>query len=430
MSGARDVFVGDVRVDGARIVGLGASLAAQPGDDIIDATDCAIIPGLVQAHVHLCQALFRGLADDLPLLAWLKDRIWPFEGAHNEASLRASAELGVAEMVAAGTTTILDMGTVHHHDVVFDVLERSGLRAFSGKAMMDQGEGVPASLRETTDASLRESARLADKWHGVADGRLRYAFAPRFILSCSDALLRGAVGLAAARPGTLLHSHAAEHADERAAVKKILGMDDVAALEAVGFAGPTAVLAHGVQLREEEMRHAAQLGTRFVHCPSANMKLASGIADVVSMRKAGLVVGLGADGAPCNNRMDPWTELRQAALLAKVVRKDAAALAAREAFELATIDGAKVLGLDAEVGSLEVGKRADVTVVRLDALHMTPDADVMTQLVYAATASDVRDVLVDGRVLYRDGMHQTLSAPEVRDNARREARSLMGRLGA
>src|SRR5262249_19200224 len=162
----------------------------------------------------------------------------------------------------------------------------------------------------------------------------------------------GAVERVEATPGTLLHTHAAEHAEERATAKKILGMDDVAALAWVGVTGPRAVLAHGVQLRPDEMAKMAKAGTRVVHCPSANLKLASGIAGVVAMHEAGIVVGLGADGAPCNNRMDPFTEVREAALLAKVVRKDAAAMSAMDALALATIDGARVLGLEAMTGSI------------------------------------------------------------------------------
>ncbi|MCB9619965.1 MAG: 5'-deoxyadenosine deaminase [Sandaracinus sp.] len=424
---ARRVLVGDVRVRGGRIVAVGGR-SRRPAKRIVDLRGHALIPGIVQAHVHLCQALFRGMADDLPLLPWLAQRIWPLEGAHDPRSLRASARLGLAEMIRAGTTTILDMGTVHHHDAVFDVLAQSGIRAFSGKAMMDVGDQVPKTLRETTASSLKESHRLRDRWNGAAEGRLRYAYAPRFILSCSEALMRE-VGEATRGGEALAHSHAAEHADERAAVKARLGMDDVAALESYGLAGPHTILAHGVQLRAAEMKRIAKLGTRFVHCPSANLKLASGIADVKAMRDAGMVVGLGADGAPCNNRMDPWTELRQAALLAKVRRDDAAALPAHQAFELATIEGARALGIDADVGSIEVGKKADLVALRLDDLHHEPGGDVYGRLVYSATPADVRHVFVDGRALLDDGELVTLDREKVLADARREGKKTLQRAG-
>ena len=419
MDAARSVVRADVLVRGREIVEIGEARGAR-GARVLDASGCAVIPGLVQAHVHLCQALFRGMADDLPLLEWLRQRIWPLEGAHDEESLAASARLGLAEMLLAGTTTILDMGTVHHHDVVFEAMRESGVRGFSGKTMMDAGDGVPKPLRETTRASVRESERLCDAWNGAEGGRLGYAFAPRFILSCTEALMRETAELARAKDARM-HSHVAEHADERAAVREVLGMDDVEALASYGLRGERCVLAHGVQLRQDEMKRLAKDRTRITHCPSANLKLASGIADVVAMREAGIVVGIGADGAPCNNRMDPWTELRLAALLAKTKRDRAAALPAMAALELATIDGARALGIEDHVGSIEAGKRADLAVVRLDGLHSEPPTDVVGTLVYSCTAADVRHVVIDGRVVVKNRELVTLDEERVRADAREHA---------
>lgn len=427
MDDERRVLKSDVRIEGDRIAAIGR-VRAPRGATVIDAKGSVVIPGLVQAHVHLCQTLFRGMADDKPLLPWLKERIWPLEASHDKRSLRASARLGLAEMIGAGTTTILDMGTVHHQDAVFEAMVESGIRGFSGKAMMDQGEGVPEGLRESTQESLTESARLCAKWSGAANGRIGYAYAPRFILSCSETLWR-AVAANARERGALIHSHVAEHAEERAAVKALLGKDDVAALAAYGIAGPDVVLAHGVQLRKAEMRRMAKARTRIVHCPSANLKLASGIADVPAMREAGMVVALGADGAPCNNWMDPWTELREAALLAKVATGEADALPAASALELATIEGARALGLDSEIGSIEVGKKADLAVVDLGGLHKEPGGDAYSRLVYATRASDVRHVFVDGRLLLNDGELTTLDARTVRTAARREATRCAARAG-
>lgn len=393
----------------------------------IDASGCAVIPGLVQAHVHLCQALFRGGADDKPLLPWLRERIWPLEAAHDPKSLRASARLGLGEMLLAGTTTILDMGTTNHHDVVFEAMAEAGIRGASGKAMMDAGEGVPKGLRESTKSSLAESDRLRDEWHRAEDDRLRYAYAPRFILSCSEKLFRAVAERAT--DGVLMHTHAAEHADERTAVKEALGEDDVAALERWGISGPGALFAHCVQLRASEIHRLARKGTRVAHCPSANLKLASGIADVPALRDAGVVVGIGADGAPCNNRMDPWTELRSAALLAKVRASNAAALPAAEAFEMATIDGARALGWDDAIGSLEIGKKADLAVVRIDELHQEPAGNVYSRLVYATRGSDVEHVLVDGRVVVSSRELQTLDAEKVKQDARRELKRVYERAG-
>ena len=423
------VVEGDVLVDGTRIVAVGAAARARAGEltRVLDARGCAVIPAFVQAHVHLCQVLFRGMADDLPLLEWLRRRIWPLEAAHDERSLRASAELGLLEMQLCGTGTILDMGTVHGHDAVMDACARSGTRAVSGKTMMDAGQGVPKGLRESTRGSLDESERLARDWSGAADGRLGYAYAPRFILSCSEALVRGACERAA-ESGALVHTHAAEHPGERDAVRRALGDDDVAILRRWGVAGPRAVLAHGVQLTDAEARAVAREGTRVVHCPSANLKLGSGIARVAELDALGVALALGADGAPCNNNLDPWAELRHAALLAKV-RTATTALPARRALRLATIDGARALGMDALIGSLEPGKRADLVVVRTDAAHAEPGGDVFSKLVYACGARDVRHVVVDGRIVVKDAEHQILDAERVVATARAEGRRVAARAG-
>lgn len=421
------VVEGDVVIRGREIlaIGPGASDAAPRDAQVIDARGKAVIPGLIQAHVHLVQALFRGIAEERPLLEWLRDRIWPLESAHDEASLRASAELGLGEMVRAGTTTILDMGTVHDHDVVMDACVRSGIRAFSGKCMMDQGKGFPKRMHESRRSSVRESERLADVWNGQGDGRIEYAFAPRFILSCSEDLMRE-TAIAAAKRGNIVHTHAAEHAAERKAVKEILGKDDIEALASYGITGPRAVLAHGVQLRPAEIKKLARVGTRITHCPSANLKLGSGIAPVLEMRNAGVVVGLGADGAPCNNNMDPWVEMRHAALLGSV-KTSPGQLKAIDVLRMATIDGARLLGIDRITGSLEIGKRADLVLVRLDDIHVAPAVDPVATLVYACQSRDVTDVMVDGRWLMSRGEPTGFDVAAVAAAAREQARKVMAR---
>ncbi len=423
------IVLGDVAVDDGAIVAMGREAAATLVSPyrVIDAEGCIVMPGLVQAHIHLVQTLFRGLADDVPLLAWLRKFIWPLEAAHDESSVALSAELGAAELLLGGTTTILDMGTVHGHDAVFDALARSGLRAVSGKAMMDAGTDVPKGLRETTRHSLRESERLAKAWTGAAEGRLGYAYCPRFILSCSEELLRECA-LLAAEHGALIHTHAAEQEEERRVVRDLLGDDDVALLARFGVTGERAVLAHGVQLRADEMQGLAAAKTRVVHCPSSNLKLGSGIASVYALREAGVVVGLGADGAPCNNNLDGWVELRLAALLAKV-KSGTTSLPAREVLRMATRDGARVVGLGASVGSLEVGKRADIVVVDASRVHTAPALDVLSTLVYAVQSRDVRHVLVDGRPVVRHGELLTLDAARVAARAREVAPVVARRAG-
>lgn len=414
----------DLVIDGSRIESVRPptrSSARVPSKDgpmrVVDASGCVIIPGFVQAHVHLCQTLMRGMADDLPLLDWLRERVWPFEAAHDEASLYASARLGLYEMTMAGTTTILDMGTVHGHDTVFQAALESGIRVFSGKAMMDMGMGVPKRLRETTASSLKESERLKDHWHGKGEGRLSYAYAPRFILSCTERLFRAVAERGSSAGGPLMHSHVAEHPGERDAVRAALGADDVDVLRSWGFYGENAILAHGVQLTDEQARMLARDGTRIVHCPSANLKLGSGIARVAELDAMGVKLALGADGAPCNNNMDPWMELRHAALLAKV-RTGETAMPAYRALKLATRDGALALGTLAESGTLEAGKYADLVVVRIDGAHAEPGDDLVSRLVYACKSSDVAHVFARGQHVVRFGKHQLWSAESVLDAAR------------
>lgn len=424
------VVQGSVLVRDGRIVEIGkgklisSALAGETATHVIDADGCAIIPGFVQAHIHLCQTLFRGMADDLPLLEWLRRRIWPLEAAHDEATLTASAELGLLEMMRAGTTTILDMGTVNGHDAVLDACARSGIRAVSGKTMMDTGEGVPKGLRETTQRSLRESERLARAWNRP-ESRVRYGFAPRFILSCSEELLRDVADLSRDFD-MIVHTHAAEQAPERQAVRELLGDDDVAVLRKWGVSGERAVFAHGVQLRDDEAQKIAAEGTRIVHCPSSNLKLGSGIARIADLDRFGVKLALGADGAPCNNNLDPWTEMRHAALVANV-KTGVTTLPAGRVFRLATIDGARALRMDRDIGSIEIGKQADLAVVRMDGIHVEPGGDPFSRLVYACQARDVEHVLVAGEHVVVNGEHRRLDAEKVAANARAKAKLLTKR---
>ncbi len=417
---AADLLAGD---DG-RIAAIGA--LATRADEVLDASGCYVLPGLVQAHVHLVQTLFRGLAEDLPLLEWLRTRVWPLEAAHDESSLRASVRLGLADLLLTGTTTILDMGATHGEDVVGQEIARSGIRARFGKAMMDAGDGVPARIRETTRASLDESAALLKRWNGAGGGRLGYAFAPRFALSCTRELLEAVASLAA-REGALVHTHSNESREERALVESATGRAPAAYLAEVGIASDRAVFAHGVHLDAAERRLLAERGTAIAHCPSSNLKLASGIADVVALRAAGVTVGLGADGAACNNRLDAFDEARLASLLARAAHGPAA-LPANEALGMATREGAKALHLEREIGTLEAGKRADIVV--LDATRLVgPGGDAATRVVFGGGSRAVRHVVVDGRVVVRDGALVTLDEDEVRAKAAEEMPKLVRRSG-
>ncbi len=426
----RRVFVGDVLLRGHKIHALGPTGKVRPRrvTQTIDARGCLVLPGFVQSHVHLCQALFRGLAEDQVLLDWLSEYIWPFEGAHTPASLRASARLGIAELLLGGTTCALDMGTVKHTDTLFRVADQTGFRLTSGKAMMDKGHIRPGGLRETTEESLRESLRLAKRWHNKSKARLRYAFAPRFILSCTDELLRTTAKMAR-ELGCLLHTHASENPGEMEAVRAATGKDNVEALHALGCTGDNVVLAHCVWVTAKEQRVLRETGTHVAHCPSTNLKLSSGIARVPDLLQAGINVGIGADGAPCNNRMDVFTEMHLASLLQKP-KYGPAAMPAQTVVEMATLGGARLLGIEDQVGSLEKGKRADVVVLDAKKPHLRPVVDPYTTVVHGARAGDVRDVFVDGQWLVRDGELTQMDLDDILGDVEREVDGVLARAGA
>ncbi len=427
MDAGRRMLDADVVVREGKIAAVGRTGGRADGLTVIDCEGLVVLPGLIQAHIHLCQTLFRGLADDLALEDWLAKRIWPLEAAHTEESVYWSAMLGAAELLLGGTTAILDMETVRHTGAAFEALEAIGLRATAGKCLMD-APGNPRALREPTDRALRESADLCSKWHGAAAGRLRYCFAPRFAPSCTGALLR-AVSDMAERTGAMIHTHAAETPVELHIVKQETGNDELAYLDSVGISGPRAALAHCVWVDQEGIARLARQRTNVVHCPSSNLKLGSGVAPIPEMLAAGCRVGLGADGAPCNNRLDAFEEMRTAALIQKP-RLGAQALPAAQVLELATLGGARALGLETEIGSIEPGKRADLVVLDLSGPHAQPDeADLVSRIVYSARASDVRHVVVGGRVVVKDGALKTANIEEIRRAANTHARRLRRAVG-
>jgi 5-methylthioadenosine/S-adenosylhomocysteine deaminase len=409
------VFDGDALIEGSRIAALGPSLPAR-GAEVIDARGQVLLPGFVQTHLHLCQTLFRGAADDLALINWLKKRIWPMEAAHDPESTFASARLGIAELIRGGTTCALTMETVSHTEHVFRAVEESGFRATIGKCMMDRGDEVPVALREDTEASVADSLELLERWHGEAEGRIRYCFAPRFAVSCSRELLERVSQLARER-GVLVHTHASENTDEIEIVERATGRRNIEYLNEVGLAAPHVVMAHCVHLNDLEMEILARTGTHVAHCPSSNLKLGSGIARVKEMIDGGISVSLGADGAACNNRLDMLTEMRTAALTQKALHGPEV-LPALRVLRMATIDGARALGLESEIGTIETGKRADLTLLDLNASRTTPCPDLVSTIVYAAEATNIRTVVIDGRVVMRERELTTMNERDVIRNAR------------
>ncbi|KAA3611320.1 MAG: 5'-deoxyadenosine deaminase [Calditrichaeota bacterium] len=412
MNPSFDFFKGDILVSENRIEQVSKNIPAQ-GYDVFDAEGYVVTPGLIQTHIHLCQTLFRNLADDLSLLDWLKEKIWPFEAAHQPETLRLSAQLGLSELLKSGTTTILDMGTVQHQDVIFEELVKSGIRAFAGKTMMDYGK-IPDGLNEDTHNSIDESVRLLKKWDGSGNGRIRYAFAPRFAVSCSDELLIE-TGRLAKEHNTLFHTHASENPDELDMVKKRFGLRNVEVFDKLGFARENLCLAHCIWLDENEKQLLKAQEIKVLHCPSSNLKLGSGIAAIPDFLKRGIKVSIGADGAPCNNNLDVFMEMRLAALIQKPTNGPQA-MPAQDVFKLATINGAETLGLKDQIGSIEIGKKADLTFIKLNQVHSIPFDNIYSKLVYSTQANDVEHVMIDGQWIVRDKKVKTIDENHIFTN--------------
>jgi cytosine/adenosine deaminase-related metal-dependent hydrolase len=391
------VVVGDVLIEGHRIAAIGPDLP-DTGGKILDARGKLLLPGFIQSHVHLCQTSFRGLAEDRELLPWLEESVYPAEAALTPETIYDAAVLGIKEMLSTGVTTVCTMESVHHTDAVFQACREMGIRAVVGKALMDQGEAVPPGLLQDADTALIELEELYARFHGAQAGRLRCAVAPRFGLACSPELLRDAADFARQK-SIFLHTHAAENPREVEAVRRLTGFGNIEYLHRLGVLGERTLIAHVVHPDEGELDLIQASGAAVAHCPTANLKLGSGIAPVAQMLRMGILVGLGSDGAACNNALDIWQEMKLAALL-QSVKERPGALTAAQALHLATLGGAQAIGWDDQIGSVEVGKKADLILVNPDQPHWQGQGDWPSRLVYSGRAADVEWAMVDGRIVW------------------------------
>jgi cytosine/adenosine deaminase-related metal-dependent hydrolase len=366
-----------------------------------DARGKWVLPGFVQAHLHLCQTLLRNGPEDLELLPWLQSHVWPGEAAHDAETMSVSARLGIAESLSAGVTAVLDMGSVRHSDALFEAAAASGIRYVGGNVLMDDPETTPPTLRATAEEGLAETKRLHGKWHGKENGRLSVAVQPRFAVSCTEALLRRAAELARDL-GLVVHTHASENRAECALVERRTGLPNIAYLDAVELLGPRTCIAHAVHAGEPDFALLAVRGTAVAHCPSSNLKLASGICPVPELRRAGVRVALGSDGAACNNLLDPFREMLLAALLPRA-RRPAEQLPAFDVLRMATREGASALALEGPAG-LTAGARADLAILDPETGWSLPDdwsAEPYGAIVYSMGRGNVAATIVDGVVRYR-----------------------------
>jgi cytosine/adenosine deaminase-related metal-dependent hydrolase len=397
--------------------------------EIFNFPSLTLMPGFVQTHIHLCQTLFRGLADDMQLLDWLQKKIFPLENNHYANSLRISAQLGISELLMSGTTTLLDMGTMNHQEVVFEEMIKSGIRGFSGKCMIDENDLFP-SFKESTKNSINSTIDLAKSFHNSENGRINYGFAPRFVLSCSEGLMKETLNIMNDFDGSLYHTHSSENKSEIKAVKEKYGKENIEYFNSIGILSDRTILAHAIHTNEKEVELLKTTKTRVAHCPSSNLKLGSGVADIPKYLDRGISVSIGADGAPCNNNLNMFIEMRLASLIQKPIYEPTV-MDAKQMIKLATIEGAKALHLENEIGSIEVGKKADLLFLNLEKANHTmldSDENLYSSIVYSADKSDVDSVMVEGKWVVRNGINQIYDKEEMLFDGKMELRKLLNRL--
>jgi len=412
-----------------RIISIKDFKTSEYNGDILDYHNCTLIPGFIQTHIHLCQTLFRGLADDLELLDWLQKRIFPYENSHTKNSLRASVRLGLNDLLTGGTTTLLDMGTLRYQEIIFEELIASGIRAFAGNCMMDKNELYPAFC-ETTDWNLKSTYDLAKSFYNSNNGKVQYGFAPRFVLSCSEKLLKETKEMMKDFPGSVFHTHSSENKSEIETVKRKTGKENVEYFDSIGILDKNTVLAHCVHLNDSEVKTLKANSVRVAHCPSSNLKLGSGIANIPRYIKDGISVSLGADGAPCNNGLSIFNEMRLAALIQKPIH-GSTVMDALTIFRLATIEGAKALHIEKKVGSIEVGKKADLVLLGLDKADQPlqiNDEGIYSSIVYSASKENVKSVLINGELVMDDGRCLMFDENELINYGKDELQQLLKRV--
>lgn len=397
-----------------------------------------VIPGLIDTHVHLAQAMIRGCADDMSLIPWLLDRVWPLQGNYTAEDGRTSATLCIAEMLKSGTTCFIEalFAGRYGFEGVAQVVEQSGIRACLGKIVMDIGtyaesnRSMHPGMVEDRDITLRDTLRYYDEFNNSANGRLKVWFGPRTPGGCTPELYKEIAAIARERDMGIT-VHLAEVKSDPEYIRREYDLSPAAYMQEVGLLdlGPKCVLAHGVWLDDEDIALLAIYGATVSHNPSSNSKLASGFARVPEMLAAGVNVGLGCDGGPSNNSYDLLQEMKLASVIHKAVRLDPLVVDAETTLEMATLHGAKACGLLDQIGSLEAGKQADLVVIDTNSLSLTPfnTQNPVSALVYAATGNDVESVMIAGKWTVWKGELQTLDEEKLKAEARTHATALYER---
>ena len=434
----RIVEGGSILVEGDRIAEIAGPGARRlrGGQQKISAKGMAVIPGLIDTHIHLAQSLLRGCADDLSLVEWLSKKIWPIQASFTEEDGRVSAELSMLEMVKSGTTSFVGVDVVSRYgfDGIAESVTDAGMRGALAKTIMDnrgygrRGRIMPTGLVEEKEACISEAKSMVKKWNGRG-GLVTAWLAPRSLGGCSRELYEEVAELAREQK-TRVTMHLAEVREDVSYAKQNFGLTPFEFIEKTGLAGPGSLFAHMVWLTDKDVRKVAKSRAMVAHCPSSNLKLASGIPKVPELLGAGANVALGCDGAPCNNSYDMIREMKLAAVIQKGRLLNPMVMPAMTVLEMATLGGARAMGMESELGSIEVGKKADLVLIDLKKPHLTPFRDVVSNIVYSAMGSDVDTVMVNGRVLLRHGKSLTLDEERIMGEAQMHQDELVSRSGA
>lgn len=420
----RDVFLdGSIAIHQGRIIDVGPTQAVAPkytAQTVIDAEKQVAMPGLINTHMHLPQMLMRGLYDNIEAMDKLKNYTWPIQGCYDEGDALISAKLGLLEMIKSGTTAFLSTGLHPRYGIpaIIQATIASGMRAAISKYVMDlQGYALDhgalhSGMHEAGETSKQQALDLIRDWNGSADGRIQVWISPRSVGGCSVGLFRW-VCETAREHGVGITTHWSEVQNNVDYTLESFGLRPVFFAERLGLLGPDVTFAHGIYLDDAEIDLLAKTGTNIAHCPICNSKLAMGVARVPQMLKAGVNVTLGNDGMGVNNTADLFREMRSMLLLHRAVQGDPLFPTAAEAIEMATIRGARAMRIEDQVGSLEIGKHADLILLDLNQPHFVPIHDPVSEVVWAANGNDVDTVIVDGKILMRHRTVSSLDEPAV-----------------
>ncbi len=411
-----------IRIESGVIAEIGSHSRAQ-ADEVIDCREKIVLPGLINTHTHLAMTLFRGYADDMKLQEWLQSKIWPLEANITAETCYYGNLLGCLELIATGTTTFVDM--YYYMEQAAKATVKAGLRAYLSS-------GVFGSEGSEQEKKSKEDTKLLTKYlKELNDPKVMLAIGPHAPYTCSAELLLWAKEMAEDEDA-VLHTHLAETRSEQAQMQKEHGMREIEYLDKLGFLCPNLVAAHCVWLTKSEVKLLAQNGVRVSHCPVSNMKLASGgVTPVPEMLESGVKVSLGTDGAASNNSLDMFESMKTCALLHKAHRWDATVLPAQQVLDLTTIGAAGALGIADKLGSIEIGKRADLIAIDTKAPNLVPlhgAGTVISNLVYSTLGSNVDTTIVDGKILMKGREFQTLDEDDIYTKARDAALSLIGKV--